>query len=161
MLCGDFTLASNSISTIKTRFLEVTGQFDADLVGVEDWDLMLRLAEQGPFAHIRDPLTTYREHSGVRVSMTARGANLAKAADKWGDYPSSGRFFKRLRAEVAFNNSRLAGLQGDRRSGWRHLGQYLQSGWGTPGFALNVSRLAILNGAGATVYRRLQGINAS
>jgi len=49
---------------IRRNYLELVGGFDPTIQYGEDWDLWLKLRQQGPFAFIDEPLTCIRQHSG-------------------------------------------------------------------------------------------------
>jgi GT2 family glycosyltransferase len=50
----------NQTAAIRRAVLERLGTFDEGLKYLEDYDLTLRLAAEGPWAFIRPPLVTYR-----------------------------------------------------------------------------------------------------
>lgn len=53
----------NQTSVIRRSSIERVGVFDETLPYLEDYDLPLRLAMEGPWALINDPLVTYQENS--------------------------------------------------------------------------------------------------
>ena len=86
-------MESNFICTpgcalLRRALLEPVGRptWDAALVGVEDWDLWLRLAETGaPFVRVAgdDPLLDYRVHAGASSQdQAARQQMVLRVYDK-------------------------------------------------------------------------------
>jgi glycosyltransferase involved in cell wall biosynthesis len=63
----------NQTAAIRRRALEKVGVFDESLKYLEDYDLPLRLAIEGPWAFIRDPLVIYREGTANSFSEKAAG----------------------------------------------------------------------------------------
>jgi glycosyltransferase involved in cell wall biosynthesis len=63
----------NQTAAIRRRALEKVGGFDESLKYLEDYDLPLRLAIEGPWAFIRDPLVIYREGTPNSFSEKAAG----------------------------------------------------------------------------------------
>jgi glycosyltransferase involved in cell wall biosynthesis len=53
----------NQAAAIWRKVFEKVGGFDNSLKYLEDYDLPMRLALEGPWAFIRDPLVIYRENS--------------------------------------------------------------------------------------------------
>ncbi len=51
---------------VRRRLLEDLGGFSAELVILEDWDLMIRLARNGGVHNVMEPLALYRVHEGNR-----------------------------------------------------------------------------------------------
>jgi glycosyltransferase involved in cell wall biosynthesis len=64
LLEGNFITLSSVL--VDRRVFAEAGGFDeaAVLIGVEDWDLWLRIAAAHPIALCREPLTRYRRHPG-------------------------------------------------------------------------------------------------
>lgn len=62
----------NQASAIRREVFEKIGGFREDLKYLEDYDLPLRLALEGPWAVIREPLVFYGEDSPVSFSEQAR-----------------------------------------------------------------------------------------
>ncbi len=62
-------LLSTGPALIRRTALDKTGPWDSDLRGVEDWDMFLRLAEQGPFVCVPEPLFQYRFHGSNMSSL--------------------------------------------------------------------------------------------
>lgn len=80
-LAAEFTVASLldenpvvcSSVMLRREVFEAAGGFDEDrrLIATEDYDLWLRVAEQGPMAYLDEPLTFYAVH-GDSLSDNAR-----------------------------------------------------------------------------------------
>ena len=76
---------------MRRAALIAAGGWDADrrLLGTEDWELWLRLVEQGPFVRVPEPVLKYRLHPGSfmvvqrRKVLTSAFATLAKHRDRW------------------------------------------------------------------------------
>lgn len=51
---------------VRRSRLEQVGRFSADLVILEDWDLLIRLARNGGVHPVTEPLALYRQHPGNR-----------------------------------------------------------------------------------------------
>lgn len=69
--CLDYLLLRNlpsvgSSAVIRRARLEALGGFATDLVAIEDWDLVCRLARHGRFKSIPDVLVLYRQHGTNR-----------------------------------------------------------------------------------------------
>ena len=56
---------------VSTSLLEAIGGFARDLVILEDWDIMIRLARAGGVASMMEPLALYRVHAGNRSRDTS------------------------------------------------------------------------------------------
>jgi glycosyltransferase involved in cell wall biosynthesis len=89
-------LSGNCIRTpgcalIRRPALIAAGGWDKDirLQGSEDWNLWLRLAEQGAFARVTTPVLKYRQHAGSystshqRKMFRSAYLNLAKQRTRW------------------------------------------------------------------------------
>jgi glycosyltransferase involved in cell wall biosynthesis len=63
----------NQTAAIRRRSFEQAGGFDQSLEYLEDYDLPLRLAMEGPWAFIREPLVIYREGTPDSFSKKAAG----------------------------------------------------------------------------------------
>ncbi|SRR5882762_283850 len=61
----------NQTVAIRRSAIEKVGVFDESLRYLEDYDLPLRLANEGPWAIIRDPLVIYREGAANSFSKQA------------------------------------------------------------------------------------------
>ena len=66
----------NQTSVIRRSSLERVGVFDELLPYLEDYDLPLRLAMEGPWALINDPLVIYQENSPNSLAAKARRESL-------------------------------------------------------------------------------------
>lgn len=66
-------LLFNQVVAIRRQAIEKAGGFDESLKYLEDYDLPLRLAAEGPWAFIQKPLVTYR--MGAANSFSQRAAN--------------------------------------------------------------------------------------
>ena len=73
-----FTDCRMSMSSLVVRreAFDRVGLFDESMAMAEDWDLMLRLAEQYDFAHVPEPLTIRRIHG---ENITSRRSDLYPA----------------------------------------------------------------------------------
>lgn len=76
---------------LRHRLLDEIGAFDETLPPCEDWELWIRLAEQGAPAAVNEPLMAYRLHSGSssldtgRIMRSARGIERRHATRiDWG-----------------------------------------------------------------------------
>jgi glycosyltransferase involved in cell wall biosynthesis len=69
---------------LRAAALNTVEPWDAVLVGVEDWDLWLRLAETGaPFVRVADDLLDYRVHAGASSQdQAARQQMVLRVYDK-------------------------------------------------------------------------------
>jgi glycosyltransferase involved in cell wall biosynthesis len=76
---------------MRRAALVAAGGWDPDwrLLGTEDWEMWLRLAEQGPFARVPGPVLKYRLHPGSftvaqrRKVLVSAFAMLAKHRARW------------------------------------------------------------------------------
>ena len=107
-------LRRNFISTqmlaARTGALRQAGGFDTDLPALEDWDLLIRLAALGPFAHVPEVLVEQRFSAN---SITRSGEKRLRAQEM-----VMARHANALAARpgvLAFHHRRLAG--GYRRAG--------------------------------------------
>jgi len=90
LLSGNCIRTSGCALIRRTALLAVGG-WDADrrLLGSEDWDLWLRLAEQGPFARVPGTVLKYRLHSNSftvtrrRKMFSSAFEMLAKHRARW------------------------------------------------------------------------------
>jgi glycosyltransferase involved in cell wall biosynthesis len=64
--------AGASNVTVRAPVLAAAGPFDTRLHKTEDWDLFIRLAQQGPPAAVEAPLVAVRLHAGQASLTTAR-----------------------------------------------------------------------------------------
>lgn len=71
----DCRMSMSSLVARRDALLQV-GLFDESMAMAEDWDLMLRLAEQFDFAHVPEPLTIRRIHG---ENITSRRSDLYPA----------------------------------------------------------------------------------
>ncbi len=76
VLATRFVLFNQTVA-IRRWAIEKVGGFDASLKYLEDYDLPLRLAVEGPWAFIRDPLVIYREGTEHSFSKQAHRDPLA------------------------------------------------------------------------------------
>jgi len=60
-----------SALVVRRSCFEKTGYFDEDFFRAQDWDLMIRLAEDFQYTHVDKPLTEMRRHRG-NLSTTHR-----------------------------------------------------------------------------------------
>jgi glycosyltransferase involved in cell wall biosynthesis len=70
VLATRFVLFNQAVA-IRRDAIERVGMFDESLDYLEDYDLLLRLALDGPWAFIREPLVLYREHTPESCSKEA------------------------------------------------------------------------------------------
>jgi glycosyltransferase involved in cell wall biosynthesis len=70
VLATRFVLFNQTVA-IRRSALEKVGIFDESLKYLEDYDLPIRLAIEGPWAFIRDPLVIYREGTANSFSEKA------------------------------------------------------------------------------------------
>ena len=70
VLATRFVLFNQTVA-IRRWAIEKTGMFDEGLKYLEDYDLPLRLAMEGPWAFIREPLVIYREATEGSFSKQA------------------------------------------------------------------------------------------
>ena len=64
---------NTSTLLVRRSSLEAVGHFDEDLFRAQDWDMMIRLAEQFEYAHVQEVLTERRLHAG---SLSVTHAHL-------------------------------------------------------------------------------------
>ena len=62
------SLGGASVCLARTETLRVIGGFDGGQRSGQDWDLWLRLFQQGPIVCCAEPLARYRSHRGARIS---------------------------------------------------------------------------------------------
>jgi glycosyltransferase involved in cell wall biosynthesis len=62
---------NTSTLVVRRAALDKVGRFDEELFRAQDWDLMIRLAEQFKYAHVPEVLTERRLHRGS-LSVTHR-----------------------------------------------------------------------------------------
>ena len=70
VLATRFVLFNQTVA-IRREAIEKVGIFDESLRYLEDYDLPLRLAAEGPWAYIREPLVIYREGAANSFSQQA------------------------------------------------------------------------------------------
>jgi glycosyltransferase involved in cell wall biosynthesis len=93
IVAGNFVLPSALL--VKRACFEKSGLFDEELKGVEDWDLLIRMAVQGcQLALIDAPLLHYRRHSGCKSRDIHEGEHttrqvLHKLFDDPDKYPTA------------------------------------------------------------------------
>jgi len=81
VLATRFVLFNQTVA-IRRRALEKVGGFDESLKYLEDYDLPLRLAMEGPWAFIRTPLVIYREGSeGSFAEKAAKDSIVLKQCE--------------------------------------------------------------------------------
>lgn len=61
LLLRDFVICSTIV--VRRAILDQVGWFDPDFIQVEEYDLMIRIAERYEFEYIEEPLATWRIHS--------------------------------------------------------------------------------------------------
>lgn len=71
VLATRFVLFNQAVAVRREAFDKVGG-FDEGLRYLEDWDLGLRLALEGPWAFIREPLTIHRQVSSSSLSLQSQ-----------------------------------------------------------------------------------------
>ena len=62
------SLGGASVCLARTETLRAIGGFDGGQRSGQDWDLWLRLFQQGPIVCCDEPLARYRSHRGQRIS---------------------------------------------------------------------------------------------
>lgn len=110
VLATRFVLFNQAIA-IRRDAIERVGMFDTSLKYLEDYDLPLRLALDGPWAFIREPLVLYRESTlesfskqAVKDQVSLKDCELKIFADilaKLGNRNESGRIRWHLRHRMA------------------------------------------------------------
>jgi glycosyltransferase involved in cell wall biosynthesis len=77
VLATRFVMCGQMIA-IRREVLFRIGLFDASLRYLEDYDIALRLALEGPWAFIRDPIVVYRQSisDSISLSISAKEARL-------------------------------------------------------------------------------------
>ena len=90
---------------VRRDVYEQVGGFAEDLVGTEDWDLMLRLATTETFAVVREPVTLYRWantslSSKYDVMLKARRETIKRALTSPRGQQLSSRFKRRVWANL-------------------------------------------------------------
>ncbi len=69
LLISDFITTSSVM--LKKSNIGIDISFNSDYIGTEDWDLWIRIAENGKIGYIEEPLVYYREHqSGISKNHT-------------------------------------------------------------------------------------------
>ena len=66
-------LGTTSTAMVRREAFERAGAFDEDLPSCQDWDLWLRLADEGAFAIVREPLVIYDSSAPERISSQFDG----------------------------------------------------------------------------------------
>ncbi len=103
VLATRFVLFNQAIA-IRKEVFEKLGGFDESLKYLEDYDLPLRLALEGPWALIREPLVIYREGSPESFSRQAlKDPVVLKECEL--------KIFRRVLAKVG-DGDRRASIQG-------------------------------------------------
>ena len=123
MLTGKFVMASSSIISIKRRCFEECGTFDRALPSFADWDMWVRIAQKYPFASVKEPLTLYRHHLGVRGStdIEKRLTGIDVITKKWQNSEGFHLFRKKLKVRAYFNEIRNEVMRGRRGNGFKLL----------------------------------------
>lgn len=67
LLCGS-VLGGASMCVCARTVLQAIGGFDASFRSGQDWDLWVRLRQQGPIAVCDEPLVRYKAHDGDRIT---------------------------------------------------------------------------------------------
>jgi hypothetical protein len=82
LLRRNFVIASSAV--YRRDAIEAVGGWDPDLP-FEDWDLLLHLAERGPFAAVAEPLVDYRIHdaSVTRSNFSMMIQGRMAVIEKW------------------------------------------------------------------------------
>jgi glycosyltransferase involved in cell wall biosynthesis len=65
------TLSSIAL-LLRRQAFDNTGGFDPELSFAEDWDLWIRMSEQGPFCGVRIPVSAIRVHESRSLNDTAK-----------------------------------------------------------------------------------------
>ena len=143
----------NFISTqtlmVRADALRRLGGFDPDFVALNDWDLVLRLAQLGPIQWVREPLVEYR----------LQADSLTVSPDKFTQ--NYQRILKKHRALVAPDARRAAwhwAVMGNRlcREGHRPAGrEFLSRAWRLRPFDLRYAGAWILSWLPASFFRTL------
>ncbi len=129
----DLLLVQNSIAMPSPVFRRdaylACGGLDESLWYTPDWELWLKLGEQGPVVFASTPNTAFRIHGGAQT-MTRSRSEFAEQLDIVLDRhldPAS-RNARISRASVAINTALAQGAAGDRSAKWRALGTFLRLG---------------------------------
>jgi hypothetical protein len=64
-----------SVVARKARLVEL-GLFNPDLIGVEDWDMWLRLAERWPVEAIQEPVAVYRRANAASGQVCSNSIEI-------------------------------------------------------------------------------------
>jgi GT2 family glycosyltransferase len=90
----------NQAAAIRREVFEKLGGFDEDLKYLEDYDLPLRLALEGPWAAIQEPLVVYQEGTPESFSQQASKDQVVLKECEL-------RIFEQMRTNVAAGNKQL------------------------------------------------------
>jgi hypothetical protein len=61
LLLGNFVICSSIV--VRRAILDKVGSFDPDFIQVEEYDLMIRIADRFEFDYVEEPLATWRIHN--------------------------------------------------------------------------------------------------
>lgn len=78
LLEGNF-IHFHSVVT-RRKFVEEIGRFDPEVVGAEDWMMLIRLSERRPIGVIEPPVAIYRTFTPVSGQTSSRRAWMCAAA---------------------------------------------------------------------------------
>lgn len=132
---------STQILVIRRDVFEAVRGFDTDLPALEDWELMLRIAMEGPVAFLDEDLVIQRmSANSITRSDSRRVAAqemiLARHRETITGFPGM----------LAFHHHRLAGgyrMLGDRRRAAAHARAAWAAAPGHPKYLANVIRLSL------------------
>lgn len=121
-------IRSSGATLIRRSSLERAAGWDASMQVIKDWDMWLRLAEQGPFVRVDEPLFLYRVHAGTmstnRLSDFRRTLHLYRshllrhrhAPEKCRALRSGDRWFRRRVSRYLMNEAFQERRRGDSRN---------------------------------------------
>lgn len=67
-LRGNNVVGSTSSAMVRKSTFDAVGGFDPALPSCQDWDLWMKLRQQGDFAMVTEPLVSFTQDSGGRIS---------------------------------------------------------------------------------------------
>jgi hypothetical protein len=92
---GSYSFVGASCIIVDSSIFARSNGFTPDMDAAEDYDLLLRLGLDGPFAKIEEPVTVgYRAHAGnvsKKVLPLARGSSQLLAREFEGVYPGGSK----------------------------------------------------------------------
>lgn len=129
----DMLLVQNSIAMPAPVFCRdaylKAGGLDESLWYTPDWELWLKLGEQGPVVFDPRPTTAFRIHGGAQTMTRSRSEFAEQLGIVLDRHLAEGSPTERIsRASVRINTALAEAAAGDARAKWRALGSFARLG---------------------------------